>query len=133
MIWYNTPRKPFGQSEDWEAESDWALETGFTKCLFIGYQPCDLTRFIQGRRRRSVNCEIPPCAFDHLTLYKNPVTNKKIAIFHEYPESAEKKLPAIVRWVEENGLSITEMEYSWYYPGVTKAYMIQANGEEKTK
>lgn len=123
--WYQTKIRPvFPLNKDWESEANWAKEMGFSHHLSVGYTPWDLPNLLKGKRRRSVNGVDLPCALDHLTVYCNPTTKKKVGIFHEYPGSAESKEPILREWCQENGLRLLKLDYSWYYPNVTRAYMI---------
>lgn len=133
MIWYNTTVSPCcPENTDWESERKWAVETGFTRdAAFIGYHPFDLPSIIKGKKRRPVNGVELPVALDHLRIYRNPKTNERVAIYHEYPGRAEKNFPIIFAWCEENGLTITQMDYSWYFPNRTTAYMISAKQYDK--
>lgn len=131
--WYNVEEKPaVALNRDWEAECKWAKNTGYTKHLSIGAMPWDLPRFLSNKHRRPKNGVELPVSLDHLTIYCNPKTNERVALFHEYPEAAKYKMPILEQWAESNGLTIKPMDYSWYYPGVTLAYQIKAN-KEKTQ
>lgn len=127
ITWFRVIDRPcFAQMRDINGEIAWALENGYTKHTSVGYMPFDLPSLLKGKRKMSVHGVEAPCAFDHIVVYRNPKNNQRVAVFHEYPAAAQEKEPIIQEWCRENGLHLERMNYSWYYPGVTQAFVIKA-------
>lgn len=132
ISWYDTTvRHECPENSDLEAEQKWAIETGFTRAAYIGYQPFDLPSILKGKKKRPVNGVELPVALDHLRVYRNLKTRERVAIFHEYPVIAEEKHTILKSWCEENGLEIIRLERSWYYPDVCTAFLIREKHDDQ--
>ena len=115
MTWLRTIDRPcFAQMRDIDGEISWALKNGYTKHTSVGCMPFDLPSLLKGKRKKPIHGIEPPCSFDHLVVYRNPKTNKRVAVFHEYPRAAQEKKEIIQAWCNENGLNLKQMSYSWY-------------------
>ena len=128
--WYDATIRPVcPDNADWEAEQKWIIETGFIQDAYVGHSPYDFPNLIKGKRRRTRNGVELPIPLDHLRIYRNPQTKKRVAVFHEFPGRADKAYREMNAWCEENGLEILRLEKSWYEPDICTAFLIREKAD----
>lgn len=116
----------WAQMCDKNAELKWAEEHGYTQKTSASYLELMNELGIKKYAAIRMDDKLPDSVtyLDHLRLYRNPKTRNRAAVFHEYPENVAHYLEDFREWCHDHGLQVEELKYSWYYPDVTRTFVV---------